>query len=383
MIPNPVHVPVSPNTSPVHLAAAVPQTAGVYSLRIGDNPPHLSSCPNLRKRITRLLDSSYTLGKRLHENLAEVMCWPTGSKLESGLVMYRLVKQHFPNDYMKRLRLRLPHFVALAAGSGFPRLMGVRDLPRAENSAGIWGPFPSRDAAEYYQEQAVALFQLRRCTEILSPHEDHPGCIYGEMNQCLRPCQAHVSREEYASEAERVSEFLQSNGRTLTASLSEARTRASEGMDFEAAAQLHKRIEKVQAAIAARDKVVAELNEFNGVALTRGLTPEEFRLWPMLQGCWQEPVVLHCAWQAERLRPLDVEIRERLAERLSTAPCPHPSTEDIAIFSRWYFSSWRDGDWFPFRDLRDLNYRKLVRTLSNMAKEAMATTIPANPGSNK
>jgi len=371
MIPNPVHVSVHPAPSPEQLAA-LPHTSGLYSLRIGSNPPHLAWCPNLRKRVSRLLDSSYTLRERLRENLADIECWPTGSKLESALLMYRLVKHHFPNDYMKRLRLRLPHFVALANGGGFPRLAGVRDLSRKEASAGIWGPFPSRDAAEYYQEQAVSLFQLRRCTETLSPHEDHPGCIYGEMNQCLRPCQAHVSKEEYASEARRMRDFLATNGRSLTSSLSEARTRACDEMDFEAAAQLHKRIERVQAAIAVRDKVVAELDEFNGVALTRTSTPQEFRLWPMAQGYWQEPVVLDCAWQAERPRPLDMEIRERLTDRLSQTRNEGRQIENLAIFSRWYFSSWRDGDWFPFRNLNDLNYRKLVRTLSNMAKENAA-----------
>ena len=225
MIPNPVHIPVHPAPCPEQLAA-LPSTSGIYDLRVGNNPPHLAWCPNLRKRVTRLLDSSYTLGERLREKLAGIECWPTGSKLESALLMHRLVKHYFPNDYMKRLRLRLPHFVVLTPGGGFPRLAGIRDISRKESTADIWGPFPSRDAADYYQEQAVSLFQLRRCTETLSPHEDHPGCIYGEMNQCLRPCQAHVGKEEYGSEAKRMRDFLSTDGRSLTSSLSEARTRA-------------------------------------------------------------------------------------------------------------------------------------------------------------
>ena len=36
--------------------------------------------------------------------------------------------------------------------------------------------------------------------------------------------------------------------------------------------------------------------------------------------------------------------------------------------TRWYFSSWRDGDWFPFRGLEDLNYRRLVRGISNLLR---------------
>ena len=46
------------------------------------------------------------------------------------------------------------------------------------------------------------LFQLRRCQEDLAPSPGHPGCIYGEMGKCLRPCQEAVSREEYAGEVE-------------------------------------------------------------------------------------------------------------------------------------------------------------------------------------
>lgn len=367
MIPNPVHVSVhSPQLA--GQLAALPSTSGIYSLCIPGKPPHFSWCPNLRKRVTRLLDPSYTLLGRIRQSLAQIDCWPVGSKLESALLLHRLVKQNFPNDYMKRLRVRPPHFLALLDGDGFPRFAAVRDLSRHANGTSIWGPFPSRDAAEFYLEQAVSLFQLRRCSETLSPHPDHPGCIYGEMNQCLRPCQAHVGIEEYASEAKRARDFLLTNGKSLTASLSQARARASEEMDFELAAQIHKRIEKVQAASAARDKVVTELNEFNGVALTPGSSPQTLNLWPLWTGFWQEPIALDCAPNSARPRPLDIEIRERLEERLKQPVQESRRIEDLAIFSRWYFSSWREGEWFPFRTLSDLSYRKLVRALSTMAK---------------
>jgi hypothetical protein len=259
--------------------------------------------------------------------------------------------------------------VALLEGNGFARLAVVRDIPRKDIAVGLWGPFPSRDAAEWYGEEVSGLFQLRRCVEVLSPHPEHPGCIYGEMNQCLRPCQARVSSDEYQSEAVRVREFLADNGRSTMAALSEARDRASEAMDFEQAALIHKRIEKVQAAISARDKAVSELHEFHGVAVTRGSTDQEFKLWPMWQGLWQDPVVLDFAPTGDRRIPLDLEIRERLTESLANPVQDRKASEDLAIFSRWYFSSWRDGEWFPFRTQKDLNYRRLVRELSKMSKD--------------
>ncbi|HSU33340.1 MAG TPA: hypothetical protein VLJ11_19085 [Bryobacteraceae bacterium] len=381
MISQSVHIQVHFDNSAEQIAN-LPLTPGIYLLQTPGKPPHLSWCPNLRKRITRLLDPSYTLVRRIRESMAQIECWPAGSKLESMLLMCRLAKQYFPHDYMKRTRLRLPTFLAILDGNGFARLAVVRDVPRKDAGAGLWGPFPSREAAEWYGEEVSALFQLRRCTDVLAPHAEHPGCIYGEMNQCLRPCQARVSIEEYKSEEVRVRQFLADNGKSTTAALSEARDQASQAMDFEQAALIHKRIEKIQAAISARDKTVFEVREFNGVALTGGGAEQEFKLWPMWQGLWQPPVVLDFTPAGDRRKPLDVEIRERLTESFANPWQDGQQAEDLAVFSRWYFSSWRDGEWFPFRSLNNLNYRKLVRELSKMSKDRTPTGTASPSGVN-
>jgi hypothetical protein len=223
--------------------------------------------------------------------------------------------------------------------------------------------------ADAYAQQVLQLFQIRRCTEVLSPHPDHPGCIYGEMNQCLRPCQCAVTPDEYASEAARVADFVATNGRSALTTLSVARDRASTQMDFEQAAQIHKRIEKINAAIALRDPMIANAFEFNGVALTPGTGVLQFRLWPMLAGLWQEPVLLNFSAGEAEAQSLDEQIRERLTDSLAVPRTSGKRVEELAVFSRWYYSSWRDGQWVPFQSLADLNYRKIVRQISKMAKQ--------------
>ena len=89
-----------------------------------------------------------------------------------------------------------------------------------------YGPFASRAAAERFNEALLDLFQIRRCEENLAPAPDHPGCIYGEMNRCLRPCQQAVSMEEYRGEAARMEQFLETGGASLARIAgSRARTR--------------------------------------------------------------------------------------------------------------------------------------------------------------
>ena len=349
-------------------------TSGVYALHAGGEAPYLSWSASLRRRLSRLLlsraagvESAFA---RLRRNISSVECWPTGSRLETLLVLYELSRRHYPDDYLRRLRLRMPWFVGLTESDGFARLRVMNRLPR--NHDAIFGPFPNRDLAQAYGEEVLGLFQIRRCTEALAPDLNHPGCIYGEMNQCLRPCQRAVTAEEYASEAARVEAFLSTNGKSTSALLAAARERACEETDFEQAAQIHKRLERVTAAASIRPEVVTQIGAFQGIALTRASAKRCFRLWPMVAGVWQESVELDFSAEESQARSLDHELRERLSQTLSQTPAAGKRLEHLAVFSRWYFSSWRDGEWFPFRTLADLNYRRLVRQISTMLKAESA-----------
>ena len=80
----------------------------------------------------------------------------------------------------------------------------------------FYGPFASRAAAEHFNDDALDLFQVRRCEENLAARRrSHPGCIYGEMNRCLRPCQQAVTPEEYRGEVARLEQFLRTDGASL------------------------------------------------------------------------------------------------------------------------------------------------------------------------
>ena len=287
--------------------------------------------------------------------------------------MHALVKQHYPEDYLFRLKLRIPWFVGLTLNDPFPRLSIGNRVPRKESL--LVGPFPTRAAAQMYEQQVSGLFQIRRCSEILSPSQNHPGCVYGEMNQCLRPCQCAVTREEYASEALRMNEFLSTNGRAALAVMTAARDRAAEQTDFEQAAHIHKQAEKIRTAAAARDEVVTNVYHLNGIALTRGIGNSEFQLWPMLEGCWENCLRFEIPQDDAQAKSLDQALRELLTAGLHKSLQQGRRAEDLAIFARWYYSSWRDGKWFPFRQIEDLAYRKIVKEISSMAKVGRAHPV--------
>jgi excinuclease ABC subunit C len=250
---------------------AVPAAQGVFALRgtEANAEPYLTHAADLRRRMRRLLappeavdaEGRPVLSKRL--NLRERVRWVewtrTGSDFESKLALYCASREAFgAEEARRRLRLRAPYVVRVTLEHSHPRAYVTNRFSR-RSLAECFGPFPSRAAAERYCDAVLDLFQLRRCWEDLEVSPEHPGCVYGEMKKCLEPCKAACAPEQYDAEAERVFRFFATCGESMLAEVAVQRETASEAMDFERAAALHKQWEKVKAAASLADEIVRPL----------------------------------------------------------------------------------------------------------------------------
>lgn len=155
-----------------------------------------------------------------------------------------------------------------------PRVYSTNRLSR-RGLANMYGPFPSRAAAERYGDAVLDLFKLRRCYEDLEPYPEHPGCVYGEMKKCLEPCKEACTPEQYAAEASAVKAFFNTHGESMLAELIAAREQASAEMEFEKAAALHAQWQKVKAAAALADWIVRPVPELQAVIVQKTAAGEE------------------------------------------------------------------------------------------------------------
>ncbi len=138
----------------------------------------------------------------------------------------------------------------------------------------MYGPFPSRLAAERYCDAVLDLFKLRRCHEDLEPYPEHPGCVYGEMKKCMEPCKQACTPEQYAAETEAVKAFFDTQGESMLAGIAAEREQASAEMEFEKAAALHVQWQKVKAAAALADEIVRPVPELHAVIVQEAAIPE-------------------------------------------------------------------------------------------------------------
>ena len=110
---------------------------------------------------------------------------------------------------------------------------------------------------------------------------------------CLAPCFAGCSKEEYDAEVQRFVKFLESSGDSLRSAFESERERASEDLDFERAAALHKKVEKLDEVLRGRPELTRRIEALDAVILQRGAGEQVVAAYRVQGGRLGEPFFCH------------------------------------------------------------------------------------------
>src|SRR5437899_5186880 len=238
--------------------------------------PFLIRTADLRRRLERLLGPPDPSAKRLNlrEFARAVRYRLTGSRFEQAFAYYQHAKRLFPRRYQELARLRPPALLKVNLANAYPRCYVTRRI-RTDEATGApagglyYGPFASRRAADAFAEKFLDLFKIRRCQIKIRRDPSFPGCIYSEMKMCLAPCFAGCTKEDYDVEVQSLVQFLDTSGGSLRNFLEQERESASEQLDFERAAALHKKIEKLDDALRGSPELPRRIQDLTAVILQR------------------------------------------------------------------------------------------------------------------
>ena len=363
--------------------AAVPASAAVFLLRGQEqSEPYVTKTANLRRRLQRLLSAPEERTKRLNlrDRVRSIEYTTTGSDFESGFLLYKVLRLTFPKTYAARLRLRFAPLVKLHLENEYPRASITTRLGRLHGKSLYYGPFPSRTAAEKFANDSLDFFKMRRCVDDLHPDPAFPGCIYSEMKMCLAPCFKGCTDQDYAEEVNRVQDYLDSSGRSLERELSHQRDDASNSLDFENAAALHARIEKLQPVLSQLPEIVQRIDRLAGVMVQRSSEENCVALFRIDGGCLAGPAVFSIQ-PTEHTKSQSMESRVQLALDAIAHP-PSGSAletmEHLAILRRWYYRGTRLGEIFLADERNSLPMRRIVRGISRVYR-GEAPEIPHAP----
>ncbi len=400
--------------------AALPARPGVLLVEMaaGNARPYLARTADIRRAADRLLRPPEADSKRLNLRgvAARIRYRVTGSKFEQTFTLYQNAREKLPQRYRDLLRLRRPALLKVNLRSEYPRCYVTRGL-RADDGF-YFGPFASRHAADAFSEGFLDLFKIRRCQIKIRRDPNYPGCIYSEMKMCLAPCFAGCSKQEYDEEVGRVLAALETTGAALKERLEREREAASEALDFERAAAIHKRLEKVAAALWGLPEIARRVGKIDAVILQRAAEEKSIAVFPVRGGMLGEPIFLDFGELSSQPRSVEAILRHQLepdaangqaeprrdavgspeaaadqqtadASPSQAAPAPNPADwreryglhsapaelpEHLAMIARWFYSKPREGEIF-FRE-KDWPYRRILRACSRLLQPAAPESIP-------
>jgi excinuclease ABC subunit C len=426
--------------------ATIPPRSGVLLIEFcgpEDAPgaqPYIVRTADLRRAAERLLRAPEGPSKRLNlrDAAAAVRYRVTGSKFEQALVLYQQARERFPRRYRDFIRLRPPALLKVNLRNEYPRCYVTRRI--FADGGCYFGPFASRKAAETFANHFLDLFKMRRCQIKIRRDPAFPGCIYSEMKMCLAPCFAGCTKEEYDVEVVRVVETLASSGAALETELERERDAASEALDFERAAAIQKKIEKVSGILRGLPELARRVDELDAAILQKAAEEDAVTIFAVRGGMIADPLVLRFGELSSQPRSAEEILREYLeppfertlehssereansgapevnvgAEHAppvappSTAPSqpgtrgessiaedyrerfglsashPAPLGENLALLARWFYSKPREGEiFFSARAAAGPSwpYRRIIRACSRLLhpQQGLPFTTPPAP----
>lgn len=240
----------------------LPELPGIYRMYSSTGTIlYVGKSKNLKHRVRSYFQNSASMLPKvqaLMQNVARFDYIVTDSEVEALILEYNLVQKHLPKyNILLRDDKKFP-WIGLSAEE-FPRLF----VTRAPGGKGrFFGPFLS--SADMYKTIEVIRkhFPLRQRRKPL--FKNRP-CMNYHIGACSGPCQALVTKEEYAEVVRQVELFLRGKADDLLEQLENEMRHASETLQFERAAKLRDRYRVV------RDVVVRQKMVYNDSGINQDI----------------------------------------------------------------------------------------------------------------
>lgn len=220
----------------------LPGSPGVYRM-INDagDVLYVGKAKNLKKRVTsytRLQRQSNRI-RRMVSETATMEFVETHTEAEALLLEANLIKQLSPR-----------YNILLRDDKNFPSVLVTRDHPfpqvlkhrgAQKRKGDYFGPFASAGAVNQALAVLQRVFLLRNCSDNVFANRTRP-CLLYQIKRCSGPCVDKISEADYGDLVRQAHAFLTGDSKAIQQDLAKRMQKASDDLDFEAAAEYRDRI---------------------------------------------------------------------------------------------------------------------------------------------
>ena len=234
----------------------LPAQPGVYLYSNGAGETiYVGRATVLRDRVRSYLGAYGSSPKTdaLLDEIAALEVVVTDSVVEALALENNLIKQRVPRyNILLRDDKNYP-YLQVTTTETFPRVLVARRVARDGNFYA--GPFLPASFARKTMSLTHRLFGMRSCNEVITGKRGRP-CLEYDIKRCIAPCvDTLCSEEEYGRAVARTRLFLEGRNDELLAELRTRMQNASDGLQYEQAAQFRDAIRTVEALRDRRQKM--------------------------------------------------------------------------------------------------------------------------------
>ena len=231
------------------MVADVPLDPGVYFFRGASGKIlYIGKAKCLRKRVRSYLHKV----KRRPNKIKRLIRWTTDvryqvcrSEQEALFLESRLIQEHQPSYNTAMKYGRSSWYIRIDVGEAFPRLERVSET-QPEDGARYFGPLSSRRWTDEAIDVLQRIFPVRTCEGEITPIPGFRACFQYDLKRCDAPCAALITRERYGEMITDIVDLLDGAYEKVQTRLVSKRDSASEALQFERAAALHKQLQRIQ-----------------------------------------------------------------------------------------------------------------------------------------
>ena len=188
-------------------AMALPTTPGVYIMKNKDKKIiYIGKAKALKNRVSSYFGShsNHSLKViRMVQNVDDFDYILCDTEFEALVLECSLIKQHMPK-YNILLKDDKGYNYIKITREEFPRISECKQI--ADDNAIYLGPYVSGFSVKNAVEEVQKIFKLPCCNKKFpKDYGKSRPCLNGFMGICCAPCNARITKEEYAKEAEKIS----------------------------------------------------------------------------------------------------------------------------------------------------------------------------------
>jgi len=245
----------------------LPGAPGVYRMNDADGAAlYVGKARNLKRRVV-----AYTRPDRMPVRLQRMIAATasmeivrTHTEVEALLLESNLIKRLAPRyNVLLRDDKSFP-YILLTGGTDWPQLLKHRGAQSREGE--YFGPFASAGAVNGTLATLQRAFPLRNCSDAIFANRTRP-CLQYQIKRCTAPCVGRIDAAAYGEIVDQARRFLTGRSRDLQQALSARMQKASDALEFEAAAAYRDRIRALTQIHAHQDINLAALGDTDVIAV--------------------------------------------------------------------------------------------------------------------